>query len=235
MARTLIATLLQHYDIFCVVWLNRRDRSWTAKLTNCKHATQNSQPMRRSTATQTAGCTEPRWLWNISQKFKKEKVWTFNVLRTNSWALFPLSFWEEKKKKTKEKRSGPGAGCASIYQRRPHPSAAVRYNRHSWYRKWLRDSHFTELALRLCHHPRLYPVRRRASADLHLAIWRWGGGEKEELALPSSESRTEMEFFFFFFLILFPFPSYHIQLSNSILCKAFSGTGMCVWWINQQT
>lgn len=41
--------------------------------------------------------------------------------------------------------------------------------------------------------------------------------------------------FFFFFLILFPFPSYHIQLSNSILCKAFSGTGMCVWWINQQT
>lgn len=44
-----------------------------------------------------------------------------------------------------------------------------------------------------------------------------------------------MEFFLFFFLILFPFPSYHIQLSNSILCKAFSGTGMCVWWINQQT
>lgn len=67
--------------------------------------------------------------------------------------------------------------------------------------------------------------------------WQFGdeGGKKEELALPSSESRTEMEFFFFFFLILFPFPSYHIQLSNSILCKAFSGTGMCVWWINQQT
>lgn len=143
---------------------------------------------------------------------------------------FLRGFW--KGKKNQEIRSGPGAGCASIYQRRPHPSAAVRYNRHSWFGKWLQDSHFTELPLRLCHLPRLYPVRRRASTDLHLAIWRWGGAKKkEELALPSSESRTEMEFFFFF-LILFPFPSYHIQLSNSILCKAVSGTGMCAWWIN---
>lgn len=129
------------------------------------------------------------------------------------------------------RKRSPGAQCASIYQSRPHPSAAVRYNRHSWYQKSLQDSHFTELTLRLCHPPLLYPVRRRASADLHLAIWRWE--KKEELALPSSESRTEMEFFFF--LILFPFPSYHIQLSNTILCKAFSGTGMCTWWINQQT
>lgn len=72
----------------------------------------------------------------------------------------------------------------------------------------------------------LYPVRPKANTDLHLAIWRW---KKEELALPSSESRAQMEFFY-----PISFSSYHIRLSNTILCKAVSGTRMCTWWINQQ-
>lgn len=212
MAPTLIATLC-HILCRLIKPAGQKPNSKTHKLQ--ARDSENSQPTRRSTATQTAGSTEPRWLWNISQKFKKEKVWTFNVLRANSWALFPPRFLKrKKKKKAKEKRSGPGAGCASIYQRRPHPSAAVRYNRHSWYRKWLQDSHFTELTLRLCHHPRLYPVRRRASADLHLAIWRWGGGGRR---ISSSKFRVQDWngiLFFFFFLSYFLFP--HITSSCQI-------------------
>lgn len=149
----------------------------------------------------TGGCIESRW----TLKHKPEvKVLTLMCVVLNSWALFPLSFW----------KSSPGARCSSIYQSRPHPSAAGRYNWHSSYQKSLQDSHSMEPTLRLCHHPPLlYPVRPRASADLHLAIWRW---KKDELALPSSESRAEMEFFlsYFLFLISHPAVKYHIMQSR---------------------
>ncbi len=137
----------------------------------------------------TVGCIESRW----TLKHKPEvKVLTLMHVVLNSWALFLPSFC----------KSSPGVQCSSIYQSRPHPSAAGRYNWHSSYQKSLQDSHSMRLALSCADFaipPSQYPVRPGANADLHLAIWRW---KKGELAPPSSESRSEMEFFF----ILFPFP-----------------------------
>lgn len=75
----------------------------------------------------TAGCIESRW----TLKHKPEvKVLTLMRVVLNSWALFLLSFW----------KSSPGAGFSPIYQSRPHPSAAGRYNWHSSHQKSLQDS-----------------------------------------------------------------------------------------------
>lgn len=135
----------------------------------------------------------------------------------NSWALFLLSFW----KVVQVLGAVPSIKADLIHLQLGDITDTLHIKSHfrtptQWSSLW---------AVQTLPSP-LYPVRPRANTDLHLAIWRW---KKEELALPSSESKAEMEFFY-----PISFSSYHIRLSNTILCKAVSGTRMCTWWINQQ-
>lgn len=144
------------------------------------------------------------------------------MCRTNSWALFPPSFGE---KEVQVLGALPSIKAdlirLQLWDITDTPGIKSRFRTPT-----LRSSLWDFATPLSCILSGAEPAR--------IYTWQFGDEKKkEELALPSSESRTEMEFFFF--LILFPFPSYHIQLSNTILCKAFSGTGMCTWWINQQT
>ena len=59
-----------------------------------------------------------------------------------------------------------------------------------------------------------------------------GNLEMKKRRISSSKFRVQDWNGFFFYPI--SFSSYHIRLSNTILCKAVSGTRMCTWWINQQ-
>lgn len=148
-------------------------------------------------------CIESRWTF----KHKPEvKLLTLVHVLLNSWALFLLSFW----------KSSPGALCSTIYQSRPHPSAAGRYNWHSSYQKSLQDSHSMELTLS-CADFAIPSVSCQVQSQYGFTPGNLEmGGKKEELAPPSSESRAEMEFFlsYFLFLISHPAVKYHIMQSR---------------------
>lgn len=162
----------------------------------CKICSANrTPPSPFLSASFTGGCIESRW----TLKHKPEvKVLTLMCVVLNSWALFPLSFW----------KSSPGARCSSIYQSRPHPSAAGRYNWHSSYQKSLQDSHSMEPTLRLCHHP---PPSVSCQAQSQCGFTP-GNLEMKKRRISSSKFRVQGWNGIFF--ILFPFP--HITSSCQI-------------------
>ena len=86
----------------------------------------------------------------------------------NSWALFLQSFL----------KSSPGARCSSIYQSRPHPSAAGRYNWHSSYQKSVQDSHSMELTLS-CADFAILPCILSGPEPVRIYTWQFGDEKKK--------------------------------------------------------
>lgn len=86
----------------------------------------------------------------------------------NSWALFLLSFC----------KSSPDTQCSPIYQSRPHPSAAERYNWHSSYQKSLQDSNSMELTLSYADFA-IPPRILSGPEPLQIYTWQFGDEKKK--------------------------------------------------------
>lgn len=144
----------------------------------------------------------------------------------DSRALFlPSFFW----------KSSPGARRSFIPQSRPHLSAAGRYNWHS--QKSLQDSCSMALPLSSADFDTLPPPPHSVSCQAQSRCRFTPGNlemkKKKKRRISTSKFRVQEWNGIFSYPI--SFSSYHVQLSNTILCKAVSGSRMCTWRINQLT